>query len=162
MDGLLVDYPYAANHTAHFVIPVLLTTGAVSVWILAWKWYAKGQYPLNENSLANRISLHQGYLNAFNEKIIVTGILKLSSLSYWIDRNIVDGFIHIFTKFIQQIAHLSHWLDKNIVDGLVNAIGKIALLLGNFARSPQNGKLQTYLFSVFLLVIVGLIYLLLR
>lgn len=162
MDGLLVDYPYEANHVAHLIIPVFLTVGALSVWILAWKWYAKGQYPLNENSLAIRIALNQGYLNQFNEKIIVIGILKLSNLSYWVDRNIVDGFIHSLTKLIQQVAHLSHWLDKHIVDGLVNAIGKIALLLGNFARSPQNGRLQTYLYSVFLLVIVGLIYLLLR
>ncbi|MCW2262599.1 MULTISPECIES: NADH-quinone oxidoreductase subunit L [Sphingobacterium] len=162
MDGLLVDYPYEANHLAHLVIPILLTVGALSVWILGWKWYAKGQYPLNENSLANRLSLHQGYLNSFNETIIVNSILKLSALSYWLDRNIVDGFIHSLTKLIQQLAHLSHWLDKHIVDGLVNAIGKIALLLGNFVRSPQNGRLQTYLYSVFLLVIVGLIYLLLR
>lgn len=162
MDGLLVDYPYEANHLAHLIIPIVLTLGALSVWILAWKWYAKGQYPLNENSLANRLSLHQGYLNAFNETIIVNSIIKLSKLSYWVDRNLVDGFIHRLTKLIQQLAHLSHWLDKNIVDGLVNAIGKIALLLGSIARSPQNGKLQTYLYSVFLLVIVGLIYLLLR
>lgn len=162
MDGLLVDYPYEANHLAHLVIPVLLTVGAISVWILGWKWYVKGQYPLNENSLANRLSLHQGYLNSFNETIIVNSILKLSALSYWLDRNIVDGFIHSLTKLIQQLAHLSHWLDKHIVDGLVNAIGKFALLLGTFVRSPQNGRLQTYLYSVFLLVIVGLIYLLLR
>jgi len=162
MDGLLVDYPYEANHLAHLVIPVLLTVGALSMWILGWKWYAKGQYPLNENSLANRLSLHQGYMNSFNETIIVNSILKLSALSYWLDRNIVDGFIHSLTKLIQQLAHLSHWLDKHIVDGFVNAIGKFALLLGNFVRSPQNGRLQTYLYSVFLLVIVGLIYLLLR
>lgn len=162
MDGLLVDYPYEANHLAHLVIPVLLTVGALSMWILGWKWYAKGQYPLNENSLANRLSLHQGYMNSFNETIIVNSILKLSALSYWLDRNIVDGFIHSLTKLIQQLAHLSHWLDKHIVDGFVNAIGKFALLLGTFVRSPQNGRLQTYLYSVFLLVIVGLIYLLLR
>ncbi|WP_447769819.1 NADH-quinone oxidoreductase subunit 5 family protein [Sphingobacterium faecium] len=162
MDGLLVQYPYETNHTAHLVIPMILTVGALSVWVLAWRWYAKGQYPLHANSLANRISLNQGYLNIFNEKIIVNSVLNLSKLSYWIDRHIVDGFIHIFINFIQQIALLSHWLDKNIVDGLVNTFGKIALLLGNFARSTQNGKLQTYLYSVFLLVIVGLVYLLLR
>lgn len=162
MDGLLVQYPYETNHTAHLVIPMILTVGALSVWVLAWRWYAQGQYPLHANSLANRISLNQGYLNIFNEKIIVNSVLNLSKLSYWIDRHIVDGFIHIFINFIQQIALLSHWLDKNIVDGLVNAFGKIALLLGNFARSTQNGKLQTYLYSVFLLVIVGLVYLLLR
>jgi NADH-quinone oxidoreductase subunit L len=162
MDGLLVQYPYETNHTAHLIIPIILTAGALSVWVLGWRWYAQGQYPLHANSLANRISFNQGYLNLFNEKVIVNGVLNLSKFSYWIDRHIVDGFIHIFTKLIQQIALLSHWLDKNIVDGLVNAFGKIALTLGNFARSAQNGKLQTYLYSVFLLVIVGLVYLLLR
>ncbi|MDH5825358.1 NADH-quinone oxidoreductase subunit L [Sphingobacterium faecium] len=162
MDGLLVDYPYEANHTAHLVIPLVLTIGALSAWIVAWRWYVQGLYPLNAHSFANRLSLNQGYLNQFNEKVFVSGVLHLSKLSYWLDRNIVDGFIHIFTRFIQHLAHFSHWVDKNIVDGLVNAVGKIALILGNFARSAQNGKLQTYLYSVFLLVIVGLIYLLLR
>ncbi|UIR56314.1 NADH-quinone oxidoreductase subunit L [Sphingobacterium sp. SRCM116780] len=162
MDGLLVAYPYETNHMAHIVIPILLTVGALSVWVLGWKWYAKGQYPLNENSFANHLSLHQGYLNQFNEKTIVSSMLWISKFAYWIDRNIVDGFIHLFTKIIQNFASLIDWLDKNIVDGIVNAVAKIAFALGNLARSAQNGKLQTYLYSVFLLVVVGLIYLLLR
>jgi NADH-quinone oxidoreductase subunit L len=60
---------------------------------------------------------------------------------------------------VLSLSQLSVWIDKYIVDGFVNTVATVAYWTGNQVRLVQNGKLQTTLYSVFLLVLLGLIYL---
>ncbi|WP_343557936.1 NADH-quinone oxidoreductase subunit L [Sphingobacterium sp.] len=160
MDGLLLDeYAFAPSHSAHLIIPALLLLGSIIGWIIGWKWYVQNKYPLNSGSFALKASFHQGYINEFYQSVFVNGTLKLAQFCYWFDRHIVDALVSLIQFIVLSLSQLSVWIDKYIVDGFVNTVASVAYWTGNQVRLVQNGKLQTTLYSVFLLVLLGLIYL---
>jgi NADH-quinone oxidoreductase subunit L len=160
MDGLLLDeYAFAPSHLAHLIIPAILLFGSVLGWLIGWKWYVQNKYPLNPRSLPLRASFNQGYINEFYQVVFVNGTLKLAQFCYWFDRNVVDALVALVQSIVLSLSQLSVWVDKYIVDGFVNTVASVAYWTGNQVRLVQNGKLQTALYSVFLLVLLGLIYL---
>jgi len=160
MDGLLLDeYTFAPSHSAHLIIPAILLLGSAIGWIIGWKWYVQNKYPLNPDSQALKAAFNQGYINEFYQAVFVNGTLKLAQFCYWFDRHIVDAFVSLIQFIVLSLSQLSVWIDKYIVDGFVNTVATVAYWTGNQVRLVQNGKLQTTLYSVFLLVLLGLIYL---
>lgn len=160
MDGLLLDeYTFAPSHSAHLIIPAILLLGSAIGWIIGWKWYVQNKYPLNPDSQALKAAFNQGYINEFYQAVFVNGTLKLAQLCYWFDRHIVDAFVSLIQFIVLSLSQLSVWIDKYIVDGFVNTVATVAYWTGNQVCLVQNGKLQTTLYSVFLLVLLGLIYL---
>jgi NADH-quinone oxidoreductase subunit L len=160
MDGLLLDeYTFAPSHSAHLIIPAILLLGSAIGWIIGWKWYVQNKYPLNPDSQALKAAFNQGYINEFYRAVFVNGTLKLAQFCYWFDRHIVDAFVSLIQFIVLSLSQLSVWIDKYIVDGFVNTVATVAYWTGNQVRLVQNGKLQTTLYSVFLLVLLGLIYL---
>ncbi|WP_426789750.1 NADH-quinone oxidoreductase subunit L [Sphingobacterium sp. WOUb80] len=160
MDSLLLDeYAFAPSHSAHLIIPAILLLGSGIGWIIGWKWYVQNKYPLNPDSQALKAAFNQGYINEFYQAVFVNGTLKLAQFCYWFDRHIVDAFVSLIQFIVLSLSQLSVWIDKYIVDGFVNTVASVAYWTGNQVRLVQNGKLQTTLYSVFLLVLLGLIYL---
>lgn len=160
MDGLLLDeYAFAPSHSAHLIIPAILLLGSGIGWIIGWKWYVQNKYPLNPDSQALKAAFNQGYINEFYQAVFVNGTLKLAQFCYWFDRHIVDAFVSLIQFIVLSLSQLSVWIDKYIVDGFVNTVATVAYWTGNQVRLVQNGKIQTALYSVFLLVLLGLIYL---
>jgi len=88
--------------------------------------------------------------------------LSLSNGLYWIDRNIVDGFVNLLAGLTRGLANFSAWIDKNLVDGLVNSIAGTAYYIGHLLRWVQNGRLQNYLGFAFTVLLIGIIYLILK
>ncbi|HAU51922.1 MULTISPECIES: NADH-quinone oxidoreductase subunit 5 family protein [Sphingobacterium] len=160
MDGLLLDeYSFAPSHSAHLIIPVILLLGSGIGWIIGWKWYVQNKYPLNAASQGLKAAFNQGYINEFYQAVFVNGTLKLAQFCYWFDLHIVDALISLIQFIVLSLSQLSVWIDKYIVDGFVNTVATVAYWTGNQVRLVQNGKIQTTLYSVFLLVLLGLIYL---
>lgn len=160
MDGLLLDeYTFAPSHNAHVIIPLLLLIGSAVSWIIGWKWYVQQKYPLNANSLSLKAAFNQAYINELYQWIFVDGTLKLARFCYWFDRYVVDSLVAFIQFIVLSLSRLSVWMDKHIVDGFVNAVASVTYWTGNQVRLVQNGKLQTALYSVFLFVLLGLIYL---
>ncbi|QQT30156.1 NADH-quinone oxidoreductase subunit L [Sphingobacterium multivorum] len=160
MDGLLLDeYTFAPSHSAHLIIPAILFLGSAIGWIIGWKWYVQNKYPLNPDSQALKAAFNQGYINEFYQAVFVNGTLKLAQFCYWFDRHIVDALVSLIQFIVLSLSQLSVWIDKYIVDGFVNTVATVAYWTGNQVRLVQNGKIQTTLYSVFLLVLLGLIYL---
>lgn len=160
MDGLLLDeYSFAPSHSAHLLIPLLLLIGSAISWVIGWKWYVQNKYPLNTAGFALKASFNQGYINELYQRVFVNGTLKLAQFCYWFDRYIVDSVVGFVQFIVLSLSRLSVWIDKYIVDGFVNTVAAVAYWTGNQVRLVQNGKLQTALFSVFLFVLLGLIYL---
>lgn len=158
MDGLMEEYPYSVDHLAHIIIPMILVAGALCSWWIGYRWYVKGQYPLNPDHLLIRLSLHQGYLNELYQILFVNTTEYIARLAYLLDRYVVDGVVHGASWIVLRISSLITWIDRVLVDGLVNGLAGVAYWLGNVFRHFQNGRLQYYLFSVFLIVLVGLVY----
>lgn len=162
LQGLPVQYGFPAIHLLHGLIPVLLTVGTLLVWWLGWHWYVQGRYPLSEGNAWVRASLHQGYLNAFYDKVFVKPTLWLSASAFWLDRVLIDGLVHASAGITLKIASLSSWIDRHIVDGLVNVLAGWTYYLGHLLRWVQNGRLQNYLGFALTIVLIGIIYLIVR
>ena len=160
--GFNVQYPFSEIHSLHLILPVVLTLGSAISWVIGWNWYVKNKYPLNPNNSWIEISLNQGYLNEGYQKIFVNSTLSLSNGLYWIDRNIVDGFVNLLAGLTRGLANFSAWIDKNLVDGLVNSIAGTAYYIGHLLRWVQNGRLQNYLGFAFTVLLIGIIYLILK
>jgi len=161
MDGLLLDeYIFAPSHLAHLIIPAILLIGSIIGWIIGWKWYVQNRYPFKSANPALKVSLNQGYINQFYDVVFVKGTLKLAQFCYWFDQHVVDAFVSLIQSIVLSLSQLSVWIDKYIIDGLVNTVASVTYWTGHQVRLVQNGKIQTALYSVFLIVLLGLIYLL--
>ena len=55
---------------------------------------------------------------------------------------------------MRKIAALTAWADKYIVDGFLHGTAALVQSIGNFARKFQNGKVQYYLYSMLLIVLI--------
>lgn len=159
LSGLAVPHSFAAIHALHLLIPSMLVTGTVLSITLAWKWYAQDKYPLNAQSALMLAAEKQFYINEFNQRIWVNGILGIAKGAYWLDRHIVDGLVHLFAGCVQYISKVSSWVDTYIVDGLVNGLAALTYWLGNIFRQAQNGKIQSYFLAAFFTLFMGLLYL---
>lgn len=161
MEGLLLDeYIFAPSHLAHLIIPAILLIGSIIGWIIGWKWYVQNRYPFKSANPALKVSLNQGYINQFYDVVLVKGTLKLAQFCYWFDQHVVDAFVSLIQSIVLSLSQLSVWIDKYIIDGLVNTVASVTYWTGHQVRLVQNGKIQTALYSVFLIVLLGLIYLL--
>ncbi len=143
----------------HVVIPIATTSVTIGVALVAWHWYANGRYPLKASGPWYRLSLHQGYLDACYDAVVVRPVLWLSRQLLRFDRRVVDGTIDGLASVGRSLARLAGWLDLRVVDGLVRLVGKLAWGLGNASRRAQTGRVQQYLAFVFLTLVVILIYL---
>ncbi|MGN0019536.1 MAG: NADH-quinone oxidoreductase subunit L [Sphingobacterium hotanense] len=159
--GFYVDYSFEEVHSLHLLIPIGLTLASCFMWIIAWRWYVKGSYPLNAASKGIAFSLNQAYLNQFYTRTFVAGTVNLSKGLYWFDRNIIDGIVNQLGTLAKGISRVAAWIDKYIVDGLINTLGGTTYYFGHLLRWVQNGRLQNYLGFAFTVLLIGIIYLIL-
>jgi NADH-quinone oxidoreductase subunit L len=63
---------------------------------------------------------------------------------------------------VRPLIAVSGWFarvfDPKVIDGAVNAVGDVTVDAGEAVRKLQNGAIPTYAFSIFLGVVVVLIY----
>lgn len=159
MQGLGIQYAFDSIHSLHLIVPLVLVLSSLLSMALAWRWYAQQRYPLQAQAAYIRAAEKQLYLNEFNNRVFVGGVMGLAKASYWFDRHIVGGAVHGFTSIVKTIARWSTWVDATFVDGFVNGVAAVTYWLGHQFRQVQNGKIQNYLFGVFLVVFIGLLYL---
>jgi len=121
--------------------------------ILAWLWYRRRELPQLDQQRFELL-LNAFYINKLFTEVIAKPVLKLSWAAEKIDRQVIDGTIHIFTYAQVAFAHFIGWVDSTIVDGAVHNTGRVAKLTGSVGRSFSGGKIQMYIFwSVFALII---------
>jgi NADH:ubiquinone oxidoreductase subunit 5 (subunit L)/multisubunit Na+/H+ antiporter MnhA subunit len=77
-------------------------------------------------------------------------LYRLSHGKFFIDQ-IYQGLI---VWPLQALARLSYWIDRNVIDGLVNVCGHLPRVLGAGLRSLQGGLTQFYALAMVLGVVV--------
>lgn len=158
IQGMLPLALWPAASLYHTLVPVFATLLSLSMFAIAWRWYAKGTYPLRGRGLLYRLSFHQGYVDRFYHVALVDPLLRLSRFFVTIDRLVVDGVVDGCGRIGRLFAGLAAWFDHYVVDGLVRFVGKMAFWLGNVLRRTQTGRVQYYLFTMFFIVLMVLIY----
>jgi NADH-quinone oxidoreductase subunit L len=143
----------------HTLVPIGVNILSVLVIYGAYVMYVRRKgniFP--QSGFLYRLSAGEWYFDRIYNSVIIKAILFLSSAVFWIDRTVIDGFINALAETGIKIARLCAWIDHHVIDGFLNLLVAIVEAIGNFARRFQGGKVQYYLFSM--LVIVLLLFIL--
>jgi NADH-quinone oxidoreductase subunit L len=105
--------------------------------LMAWAYYIRHEaWPANlakPFSFLRNVIDHKWYVDELYGAVIVRPLIAVSG---W--------FARVF--------------DPKVIDGAVNAVGDVTVDAGEAVRKLQNGAIPTYAFSIFLGVVVVLIY----
>ena len=72
--------------------------------------------------------------------------LRIRSFSIWMDRKVIDGFLHWFASLTRLIGtFLRNYIDKLIVNGFGDVVGEGTKRVGRSARVIQTGHIQQYM-----------------
>ena len=144
---------------ASLFIPLIVSICAIGLIYWAYRVYVIAQAPIfKTTSFLYKLSYNQWYFNQLYNIAIVKTVLALAAALTWFDKWVIDGIVNYFAVMGKFMAGIAAWVDTYLVDGFVNGTGKLVLMAGNVVRRFQNGKVQAYLFSM--LVVVLLLYVL--
>jgi len=103
-----------------------------------------------------RLSYQNWYLDEMYEKVFINPTIKLSKWNAAIDRKLIDPFLNGLAVANVVLAHIIGWIDKNIIDGLVHLLVRITRMFANLFSKVQSGKVQSYYIWA-LLSLIGLL-----
>ena len=139
----------------HILVPVTVSVISIAVVYRAWLLYIKGGPVIFlQSGFLFRLSCNEWYFDKIYNAIIVQSVLALGTAAFWFDRTIIDGIINRSAKLWIVLAKFAAWFDQHIIDGFLNLITLFVQSLGNFIRRFQGGKVQYYLFSMLLIVLI--------
>ncbi|WP_183566302.1 NADH-quinone oxidoreductase subunit L [Mucilaginibacter sp. SP1R1] len=139
----------------HTIIPVLVNVLSVVVLYAAYVIYGKPDgFSFSQTGFFYRLSYNQWYFDALYKRFIVKPLVRFGSTCFWIDRRIIDGLLHLVAHISGYIARASALTDRYVVDGFLHLMAAIVQSIGNFVRRFQSGKVQYYLFSMLVIVLV--------
>jgi NADH-quinone oxidoreductase subunit L len=145
----------ARENIYHSIIPIGVNILSVFVMYFAYTIYTEKRiFRFPQTGFLYRLSYNQWYLDKIYKRAVVKPVLGLGKFCFWFDRNIIDGIIHLLDNITRKIAALTAWMDKYIVDGFLHLTAAAVQSIGNFARKFQNGKVQYYLYSMLLIVLI--------
>lgn len=144
----------------HTIIPAGLNILSVVVIYYAYNVYVRERklLPFSQNNVLFNFSINQWYLDKAYNTIFVKPLLAFSTGLFWVDNNIIDGFIKLLQGITLWLAKLAAGLDKYIIDGFLHLITAIVQYIGNFVRSFQTGKVQYYLVSMLAVIVAWFIF----
>jgi len=138
----------------HTIIPAGVNILSVLIIYWAYSVYIKQKaLAFPETGFLFKLSYHEWYIDPFYNRFIIAPVMALGKTSQWIDRNIIDGFIHLLQRLALGFAKIAEWTDRYIIDGILHLAASIVLGIGNFARYFQGGKVQYYLFSMLAIIL---------
>jgi NADH-quinone oxidoreductase subunit L len=143
----------------HNIIPIGVTLVSILAIYWAYTIYVSQKRSLfPQHTFLFKLSYHEWYIDAFYKRYIVGGVLSLGGGLIWVDKNIIDGLIHLLQKTTLWLAGVTKWLDKYVVDGFLHTLANLVVAISNFARGFQTGKVQYYLFSMLAVILALFIY----
>jgi NADH-quinone oxidoreductase subunit L len=120
--------------------------------IAAWLFF-RGGSPRASEVLENSFFIDRFYRSAYARTI-----LPAAQSAGYVDKKVIDRFLHVNAFTQVTIAHVIQWFDANVVDGVVSAITRVVAFGGFLFRSIQGGKIQLYIFWALFAIIIFLIY----
>jgi NADH-quinone oxidoreductase subunit L len=152
--GFAIAVHAVASLDYHMIVLLSVNLLAIPIIYLSYRAYVKQRVNFKISGLLFNISFNEWYIDWFYHRVIVKDVLRIGALTSWLDKNILDGIIHLFANVGVAIGNVAAWIDKNIIDGLLNLLTVIVKQAGNFARGFQTGRVQNYLLTMLLLIVV--------
>ncbi|MEO6630466.1 MAG: NADH-quinone oxidoreductase subunit L, partial [Mucilaginibacter sp.] len=153
--GMFQPGAAAGGGLFHVIVPVGVNVFSILVIYAAYTIYAKRKVsPFSQNNALYRLSANEWYFDAAYKKYIITPVLAIGRATFRLDRRVIDGFIHSVAYAGMSLAKVAMWTDSYIIDGFLNLIVAVVQSIGNFARRFQGGKVQYYIYSMLVVILV--------
>ena len=159
--------PNTTEHSAHFIVvtfsAVLAITGVATAWLVYQTKTLRLNHIIADNSFAFKLTNKFWFIDDFlvnpTKRLLLLSSQKLAVSDTKVINAIVDGFAILQVVF----AHVLAWLDKNIVDGFISLLTKFTRLLGNILRKSPGQQVQSYVswavFTTLIIVLLAVLYL---
>jgi NADH-quinone oxidoreductase subunit L len=150
--GPLLEHPAAVDFN---MIP-LLTSRVVALGGLwaGWTVYQRVKSVDSVDPLKSALGgfhtvlKNKYYIDEFYGKVFVRPAewLAATFTSLWMDRTVIDGFLHAIAASTLQIGSaLRNYFDAPIINGFGDKVGEGAKKLGQVLRPIQTGRIQQYM-----------------
>ena len=158
--GTLLEHPEILEFS---IVPLLISlTVALGGLLIGWLVYrntkAGAPDPL-ERPLGPvyRVLKNKYYFDELYNWAFVRPSIWLAEIfvSLWMDRKVIDGFLHWFAALTPAIGtFLRTYIDKLIVNGSGDVVGEGVKRIGRSTRVIQTGHIQQYMVSALVTVAV--------
>ncbi|HUG92429.1 MAG TPA: NADH-quinone oxidoreductase subunit L [Planctomycetaceae bacterium] len=158
LTGSTIGLPsHAAIHEVHAAAGAFALIAAAAGTLLAFLLYVvrvvdpaeiKRQVRGLHQFLADKWQFDTMYDVAF-----VRPVHRVAAWCAWIDRAIIDGFLHWCSRTAVRLARWNRQLDDRGVDRLVNVVGDAVFATGRSLRRVQTGLLRQYIVFIALGVV---------
>jgi NADH-quinone oxidoreductase subunit L len=165
--GTLAEHPETITFNW---FPLLISLG-VSLGGLALGWWVYKDVPAGEPDPLEKplgpvykVLKNKYYFDELYDFIFVRPAIWLSrTFTYlWLDRKIIDGFLHLIAQVTFSIGGLlRNYIDKPIVNGFGDFVGESVKRLGRSSRFVQTGRIQQYMVMALVIAFGTLFYYLL-
>lgn len=126
-------------------MPVWLAPASVGL-VLVGGWLG---FRMREPTFATgfwvRLSVEYGFLDQVYEVAVIQPVRRLSLFLYRTDQRLIDRLVNGIGVAFVVTAHVLSWVDQYLVDGLVNGLAGLVGQFGRLTRSVQNGRIQSYI-----------------
>jgi NADH-quinone oxidoreductase subunit L len=150
--GTLLEHPVAVDFN---FIPLLtsLVVALGGLWA-GWTVYSRVKTLKTVDPLKPvlggfyTVLKNKYYFDELYEKLFIRPAQWLSAtfVSLWMDRTVIDGFLHGVATFSLQVGSaLLRYFDTPVVNGFGNQVGEGAKKLGHLLRPIQTGRIQQYM-----------------
>jgi NADH-quinone oxidoreductase subunit L len=150
--GTLLEHPEAVEFN---IIPLLtslvVALGGLYAGWLAYRNYSQSRVDAAEKALGGLYHLprHKYYFDELYDRIFIKPAIWLaeSFTSAWMDRGVIDGFLHWVAYITGRIGNFFRdAIDKPIVNGLADKLADTMKWLGRvFPPVIQTGRVQQYM-----------------
>jgi len=154
---LVAGFPQSISGTGLLptILPLLLNIVSLLVIYFAFAIYSgKRTNPFPQSGALFNLACNEWYFDRIYDRLIIKPILLLSRACFWIDRRVIDGFIILFASAALACSKVAVFTDRYIIDGFINLLVRLVRGIGNFARRFQGGKVQYYLYSMLIAMLV--------
>ena len=97
------------------------------------------------------------YVDAFYDLVFVKGTVLVARVVGWFDRVVVDGLVNLAGIGTASLSSAVGRFDREVIDGAVNGVAVLFRAGSNLFRKVQSGLAQTYMLTMFVTVVVGLL-----
>lgn len=104
-----------------------------------------------------KLSFHGLYLDQFYFKVFVQPFGALAELSKYVDRRVIDPFLHLISISAVVLAKAVRLFDHYVIDGFVNFAAWLARALGWLLKQIQSKDLQSQFFILLMVILLVLL-----